>query len=177
MSDVDQRLTVRKLVRLTDRHVGGMLRIFNRHIAEGFAAYPEEPVGEETIAALLQQVGDFPAIAVEAMDGVLLGFGFLRPYSPYSTFAHTAQITIFLAPEHTRTGIGSAVLRHLEEGAREQGITILLAHISSRNPASIAFHYKHGFKHCGRFPEIGRKRGQPFDVVWMVKTLTEDNNA
>jgi len=177
MSDTDERDSMYRLVRLADRHAAGMLRVLNRHIAEGFAAYPDEPVGEETIAALLRQVADFPAVAVEAHDGAFLGFGFLRPYSPHSTLRHTAQSTIFLDPEHTRAGIGSAVLQHLEDGARERGITILLAHISSRNPASIAFHTKHGFTHCGRFPGIGRKWGEPFDVVWMVKTLTEDNGA
>jgi phosphinothricin acetyltransferase len=160
-----------RLVQLVKKHAAGMLRIFNRHISRGFAAYREEPVGEAVMATFLRQVADYPAVAVEAPDGALLGFGFLRAYSPHATFAHTAQSTIFLDPEHTRAGIGTEVLLHLEEGARSQGITRILAHISSRNPASIAFHYKHGFAHCGRFPGIGRKWGEPFDVIWMVKTL------
>ena len=160
-----------RLVPLEEHHVTGMLRIFNRHVAEGFAAYPEQPVGEETIAALLRQVADSPATAAEAQDGALLGFGFLRGYSPYPTFAHTAQITVFLDAQHTRAGIGTAVLRHLEDGAQRQGITKILAHVSSRNPASLAFHTKHGFTECGRFSEIGRKWGVPFDVVWMIKSL------
>ena len=148
-----------------------MLQIFNQHVAKGFAAYPEEPVSEEAICALLAEAGGFPAVAVEKADGALLGFGFLRPYSPQNAFAHTAQITIFLDARHTRAGIGTAILRHLEGGARRQGITRILAHISSRNPASLAFHAKHGFAECGQFPGIGRKWGKPFDVVWMVKSL------
>ncbi|GAG19401.1 unnamed protein product, partial [marine sediment metagenome] len=63
------------------------------------------------------------------------------------------------------------ILRHLEEEARTMGITKILAHISSRNPVSLAFHRKHGFAECGRFPGIGRKWGKSFDVVWMLKDL------
>jgi L-amino acid N-acyltransferase YncA len=160
-----------RLVPLSEHHVAAMLRIFNQHVAEGFAAYPEEPVSEEIMHNLLSQVAVLPAIAVETADGTLLGFGFLRSYSPQTAFAHTAQITIFLNAQHTRAGIGTAVLRHLEDNARRQGITKILAHISSRNAASLAFHTKHGFTECGRFPEIGRKWEVPFDVVWMIKSL------
>ena len=153
-----------------------MLRIFNRHIAEGFAAYPEEPVGEETIADLLRQAADSPPSRSRRRTAPFSGSGSSAP-TPRTPRSHTAQSTIFLAPEHTGAGIGSAVLRHLEAGAREHAVTILLAHISSRIPGSLAFHAKHGFVECGRFPGIGYKWGEPFDVVWMVKTLTEDDRA
>jgi L-amino acid N-acyltransferase YncA len=160
-----------RLVPLADSDLGAVLGIFNRHVASGFAAYPEDPVSEEAMAALLGQTKGYAAVTAKGSSGVLLGFGFLRPYSPHSTFSHTAQVTYFIDVPHVRRGIGSAILRHLEEEARKQGITKLLAHISSRNPGSLAFHAKHGFTECGRFPEIGRKRGEPFDVVWMIKPL------
>ncbi len=160
-----------QFVRLTDRHVDGMLSIFNRHIAEGFAAYPEQVVSEDVMKNLLRQTDGYPAIAVEGADGELLGFGFLRPYSPQATFAQTAQITYFLEPSQTGRGIGTALLHRLTEEVRNQGITKILAHISSKNPRSVAFHAKHGFVECGRFPEIGRKWDEPFDVVWMIKDL------
>jgi L-amino acid N-acyltransferase YncA len=110
-------------------------------------------------------------VAAEDPDRTLVGFGFLRPYSPHSTFAQTGMITYFVESSRTRRGIGTAILRHLTEGARSQGIVRILAHVSSKNPQSLAFHRKHGFIECGRFPEIGRKFGEPFDVVWMIKTL------
>ena len=160
-----------RLVPLEDRHVAGMTRIFNEHVASGFAAYPEEPVGEDAMRALLAQTIDGLTVAAEADDGSLLGFGFLRPYSPQATFAQAAQITTFLDSSQLRRGIGTAVLRRLEDGARRRGVTKLLAHVSSRNPDSLAFHAARGFVECGRFPGIGRKWGKPFDVVWMIKSL------
>ena len=173
----DTNRTAFRLVPLTDRHVAGMLRIFNHYVADGFAAYPEEAVSEPVIAGLLRQTEGYPAVGVEEPTGKLLGFGFLRPYSPHSTFAETALITYFVDGSRTRQGIGTTVLRDLIDRARGQGITKILAHVSSRNPASLAFHAKHGFVECGRFPKIGRKRGEPFDVVWMIKALTEDDST
>ena len=160
-----------RLTELTELHVPGMLRIFNHHVAEGFAAYAEEPLSEEGIRLLLRQTSGYPAVAAERPDGTILGFGFIRPYSPYSTFSQTGLISYFVGASWTRRGIGTAILAHLTEEARSRGITRILAHVSSKNPQSLAFHRKHGFIECGRLPEIGRKFGEPFDVVWMIKTL------
>ncbi len=136
-----------------------MCRIFNEHVAEGFAAYPETPVSEEAIRFLLSQTLESLAVAAETADGSLLGFGFLRPYQPVETFAHTTQITIFLDAQCTRAGIGPEILRYLELRARRRSITKVLAYVSSRNAPSLAFHAKHGFVECGRLPRIGRKWG------------------
>ena len=160
-----------RLVALTRGDLGAVLGIFNSHVASGFGAYPEEPLSEEAMTALLREAEDYAAVAAKGPDGVLLGFGFLRPYSPHSTFSLTAQATYFIDAAFVRKGIGTAILNHLEAEARKQGITKLLAHISSRNHDSIAFHVKHGFVECGRFPKIGRKWGVPFDVVWMIKDI------
>lgn len=156
---------------LSSAHADGVHRIFNRHVAEGFAAYPEEPVSASFIDGLLKGTAGYPALAAVSDAGELLGFGFLRAYSPAGTMAHTAVTTIFLRPEATGRGIGSAILRRMLEEARASGITRVLAHVSSKNPRSIRFHARHGFVECGRFPGIGCKRGEPFDVVWLVKEL------
>ena len=95
----------------------------------------------------------------------------LRPYLPHAAFSRTAQITTFIAPEHTGQGLGTAMLQALERQARGLGLTSILAHVSSRNPGSLAFHRKHGFVECGRFRGIGVKCGKAFDVVWFQKML------
>ena len=68
-------------------------------------------------------------------------------------------------------GIGKAALEKLEEEAKKIGIKTLLADISSENTQSIHFHEKNGFRICGRFHNIGKKKGKNFDVVWMEKTV------
>jgi phosphinothricin acetyltransferase len=95
----------------------------------------------------------------------------LRAYSPFPVFSRTAEITYFLRPGFTGQGIGKTMLGYLVEKAKEQGITSILASISSLNEESIHFHRKNGFAECGRFRTIGRKREKDFDVIYMQKML------
>lgn len=95
----------------------------------------------------------------------------LRTHNPMPTFSRTAEVTYFIHPDYTGKGLGKKLLGFLEKGAVEKGITNILANISSLNPRSIDFHKKNGFVECGRFKNVGRKKGQLFDTVWMQKVL------
>ena len=159
------------LDRLLRADAEAMLAIFNHYVAHSFAAYPEKALTIDAMHRLLDGCAAYPRLAVRDEAGTLVGFGFLRAYSPHNTFACTAQITTFLAPEHTGRGLGSRLLARLEDAAQEAGIDTILAHVSSENSSSLAFHRRHEFTECGRFREIGIKNGRRFDVVWFQKRL------
>ncbi len=148
-----------------------MLDLFNYYVRHGFAAFPEQPLSIAFIDRLLDLAKGYPALTAKDPAGRLLGFGLLRPHNPLSTFAHTAEITYFLVPDHTRQGLGTRLLQTLEAEAREKGIRTILAGISSLNEGSLAFHRKHGFVEAGRFRQVCTKRGTTFDVIWMQKML------
>lgn len=158
----------------TDDRVG-VQRIINHYVEFSFAAYAEEALSLDDIVELLKDSSEFPSIAIIDDTDHVIGFGMLRPYSPLGTFASTALITYFIAPEHTRKGLGPVLLAALEQQARERGITTLLAHVSSKNDGSLRFHRRHGFEECGTFHNIGKKRGQNFDVVWFEKPLADSD--
>lgn len=160
-----------RLVRLLEEDAPEALRIFNEHAKTSYAAYPEDPVPETFILGLLRSARGFPALAAETLAGELVGFSFLRPYSPVPVFEKTAVTTVFLAREHIGKGVGSAMLRRMCVEAQAIGIERVLAHISSENPDSVGFHRAQGFEECGRFPSVGCKWGKHFDLVWMVKEL------
>ena len=63
------------------------------------------------------------------------------------------------------------MLGHLETAGKAQGIRTILASISSLNEGSIRFHERHGFIECGRFRNVGLKRGMVYDTVWMQKDI------
>jgi len=145
--------------------------IFNHYVENTFAAYPENAVPYEFFGFFMKMAEGYPFLAAKDGVGKVLGFGLLRPHNPMPAFSRTAEVTYFLAPEHTGKGIGGMLLDRLLAEARGMGITSVLASISSLNGPSLAFHKKHGFMECGRFLGIGRKKGQEFDVVWMQRMV------
>lgn len=157
--------------KLSEKHRKPVIDIYNYYVENSFAAYPLSKVGYDFFDIFLQMSKGYPAVAVKADNGEIVGFAFLKAYHPLETFKRTAEITCFLLPEHTRRGIGEAILKRFVEEAKKLGVDSILANISSLNQQSIEFHLKNGFKECGRFRSIGRKFDRDFDVVWMQRTI------
>jgi L-amino acid N-acyltransferase YncA len=153
----------------TDREP--VIDLFNYYIENSFTAYPEQKVPYEFFAHFLETCRKYPSVAAKMPDGTLAGFGLLRAHNPMPAFSHTAEITYFIRPDLTGKGLGSEMLARLEDEGKTQGITVILASISSLNEGSIRFHAGHGFTECGQFKKIGRKKGIIFDTVWMQKFI------
>jgi L-amino acid N-acyltransferase YncA len=152
-------------------HRQAVIDIFNHFIRHSQAAFPADPVDYAFFDRFLEMSRGYPAVVVRDAAGQVVGFAFLRPYHPAATFSRTAEITYFILPEHTRQGLGTAILELFVEQAGSLGIDTILACVSSKNPESLRFHGKNGFRECGRFLKVGRKFREDFDVVWLQKRL------
>ncbi len=148
-----------------------IMDIFNHYVENTFAAYPENKLPYQAFDMLLQMATGFPTGTIKDQSGKILGFGMLRTHNPMPTFSRTAEVTYFIHPDYTGKSLGKKLLCFLEKGAMEKSIANILAIISSLNPRSIDFHKKNGFVECGLFKNVGIKKGQIFDTVWMQKTL------
>ncbi|MBW2499543.1 MAG: N-acetyltransferase [Deltaproteobacteria bacterium] len=155
---------------------GQIADIFNYYVIESLAAYPDQPVSEAFFRDRQGAHPEYPFVVAEAEEGVV-GFAYLSPFHPARTMRHTASLTYFLHPQHTGRGIGTELLEHLFDGGKSIGVTNFTAHISSENPGSVRFHQKHGFTECGRFVNVGIKKGRRFDMVWMQRELCESEGS
>ena len=156
---------------MDQNHRKEVMDIFNYYIENSYAAYPERSLPVEFFERFLEMSRLYPAIVAEDEDGVILGFGMLRPYNPMPVFARTAEITYFIKPEATSRGIGKMMLDYLIEEGKKKGVATILAGISSLNPGSIHFHARNGFTECGRLKSVGKKKDQLFDVVYMQRMV------
>ena len=95
-----------------------VIDIFNYFIEKTFAAFPVKKVGYDFFDLFLKVTQGYPAITVKDHSGHIFGFAFLRPYHNMETFRRTAEITYFIMPEHTRKGIGAAILDQFIEKAK-----------------------------------------------------------
>lgn len=155
---------------MSESHRQAVIDIFNYYIQNSYAAYPDQPVEYHFFDRFMEISQGYPTAVAKAAANVV-GFGFLRPFHPASTFRRTAEVAYFIMPEHTRQGLGTAMLGYFTEQAQKLGIDSILASVSSHNPESLNFHVKKGFQECGRLPGVGRKFGRDVDVVWLQKRL------
>lgn len=72
---------------------------------------------------------------IAEIDGELAGFADLQPSGYIDQF--------FVAAPHAGKGVGTALMAHLEQAAREQGIVRLFAHVSL---TAQPFFVRHGFQ-------------------------------
>ncbi|WP_449246037.1 GNAT family N-acetyltransferase [Desulfarculus baarsii] len=147
-----------------------VMAIFNHYVANSFAAYPETPHPPQAFEHLLNICLDGSFVVAEE-GGQVIGLGFLTPFLPAETLRRTAQVTYFIAPEHTGKGLGRLLLQSLVASARQRGVDTLLAHVSSLNQGSIRFHQQNGFERRGELQRVGRKHGQDFGVVYLQKFI------
>jgi L-amino acid N-acyltransferase YncA len=156
---------------LTEADTPAMVEMFNYYLLHTFQAFPSTKCDASVYQRFKQAAGDFPFYAIDDPEGTFIGFALLRPLRPADTMRHVAEITIFLAQGTTHKGVGSEILKRLEDDARKLGITILMANASSRNEASLGFQRRNGFVECERFKSVVHKFGEVFDMVWMQKFL------
>lgn len=157
---------------LDTKHKDQVMDIFNHYVENSFAAYPQNRIPNEFYSTILERSKGYPAYAIinESTKRVI-GFCYLKPYHPFSTFKETAEITYFIDPLEVGKGIGKMALKLLESEGKEIGVKQILASIASLNEQSLIFHLKNGFKECGRFNKIINKNGICFDIVWMQKEI------
>ena len=156
---------------LAESHRTAVIDIINHYAIHSFATFMENPIPYEGFNTLLDSAKTYPAFAVETAERGIIGMGMLRLYMPWPTFSHTAEISYFLHPDACGQGIGSALLEHLLSAAKGKGITNIVAKISSENEASVRFHQRHNFTHCGTIKAACIKKGKPLDIIWMQRLL------
>lgn len=159
---------------LSEGHLGPSRTAYNHYILHSTANFHEEPLSEEEFRKMLafSQPGHGACAAMEG--NAFLGFGYVGPYKSRCAYRFTAEVTIYLAPERIRHGVGTAILAALEETARKGGIRTLIAGICLENEPSVRFFEKHGYERCAHFKKVGYKFGRYLDTVYAQKFLNAD---
>ena len=155
---------------MSQEHENEVMSIFNYYVENTFYAYPENKLPNQFYSRFLDIAKAYPAFVIKSEEQII-GFCLLRPYNPFPVFKETAEVSYFIKKEYTGKGVGTTVLKKLEESAIDMGIKRLFADISSENKQSIEFHKKNGFVKCGHFKNAGKKFDKYFDIVWMEKEL------
>lgn len=150
----------------TANDIPAVLAISNwaaEHTPANFAIQPESL--DDWLDSFKQTSRMFPwLVADEAAD--IVGFAKASPHRGRCAYAWTAEVSVYVHPDHHGRGVGRSLYRELISLLERQGYVTLLAGITAPNPASEALHRSFGFRKVGSLERVGWKFNRWHDVGW-----------
>lgn len=143
----------------------------------------EAPSIEEFQKRMANTLKKYPYLTA-VRDGEILGYAYAGPFVGRAAYDWSAELTVYLAPENRKQGIGKRLYQALEEALSEMGVQNLYACIGypevpdeylTKNSAE--FHEHLGYRKAGRFHKCGYKFGRWYDMIWMEKLIGEHRDS
>jgi L-amino acid N-acyltransferase YncA len=144
-----------------------ILEIYNREVLVSTATYdtvPRTPAEHRKWFSL--HGADHPVLVADT-GSACAGWASLSPWSDRAAYAKSVEVSVYVAEEYRRQGVGRLLLQALIDAGRSHGYHALLGRISADNAASIRLHAALGFSVVGTLREVGVKFGRVLDVVIM----------
>jgi len=129
---------------------------------------------EERRPWLLSHPEDGPhrlMVATDADTQEILGYATSSPYRTKPAYGTSVEVTVYVAPDAGRRGIGTLLYKALFEALADEDLHRAYAGIAQPNEASTRLHERFGFRYVGTYREVGRKFGRYWDVAWYEKEL------
>jgi phosphinothricin acetyltransferase len=146
--------------------------IYNYYVEHTVISFEEKPVTLEEMEGRIRSIGAaYPWFIWEEKDGGLLGYGYANTWKDRPSYRYTAELSVYVRNGRQGGGIGGALMARLLEELRKTELHALVSAITLPNEGSVALHEKFGFKHTGRFREIGFKLDKWLDVGYWELVL------
>jgi len=131
----------------------------------------DELTPEQELAFLTPLVEQDNAVMFVALDdGRIIGnVGFTG--GTLAGLAHTGEFGVSLAKGYRGRGIGTRLIRELEEWAPLHGITRIEVHAFSTNPGGLRLYERLGYEREGLLRRGATMDGEPVDVHVLAKLL------
>lgn len=128
------------------------------------------PTAEEIANRIETTTRTHPWLVAED-DTELIGYAYATRHRERACYRWATDVTVYVAPERQRGGVGRALYQTLFEALASQGFRIACAGITLPNQASVGLHEALGFQPVGVYRNIGWKFGTWYDVGWWQLAL------
>jgi phosphinothricin acetyltransferase len=112
-------------------------------------------------------------IFVKIIDQRVVGWLSFQDFYGRPAYQYTAEISLYIAPNYRRQGIGQQMLQYGIEKCSELGIKTLLGFIFGHNEPSLNLFKKFGFQTWGNLPKIAELDQMERDLVIVGKRINE----
>lgn len=142
--------------------------IHNQGIEERVATFETEPRRDEAVAAQIE-AGELMLVA--ELDGEVLGFASVSPYSTRAAYAGVGEASIYVERAARGRGVGSALVESMAAAAAERGLHKLVGRLFTSNEPSVALFRRHGFTEVGVHRRHAQLDGDWRDVLLVERLL------
>jgi L-amino acid N-acyltransferase YncA len=97
---------------------------------------------------------------VKLQGETLQGWTALAPVSARDCYRGVAEVSVYVASEHTGKGVGNELMAALVAASEENGIWSLYSSIFPENEATRRLHLRHGFREVGLRERIAQQHGR-----------------
>jgi RimJ/RimL family protein N-acetyltransferase len=148
---------------------GRIAEVYNEGIAEREATFETEPREASDFLARIA-CERYPLLVAE-LEGSIVGWAGLAPYSERSAYAGVGECSVYVARAARGQGVGRELCRRLTEEARGRGFYKLLGKVFPTNVACVRLVSRCGFREVGLHRCHGRLDGEWRDVLLVERLL------
>ena len=150
-----------------------ILNIYAPYITDTCISFETEvPTVEKFTERIISTIAEYPYL-VYYLDNRIVGYAYASRYRERAAYKYSANVSVYVATEHHRHGIGKALYEKLFELLRSQSVYTIYAGITQPNEASMGLHKSLGFTEVGTYHNVGYKHGKWLDVTWLEKQLRD----
>jgi len=106
-----------------------------------------------------------PLWVIVDTDGTIAGWLSFSDFYGRPAYGATAEVSVYIAPEYRRQGIGRRLVQEALDRAAALGITTVLGFIFGHNAPSLALFESFGFAHWAHLPGVAVLDGIERDLI------------
>jgi L-amino acid N-acyltransferase YncA len=156
-----------------DTDLDAITEIYNEAILTTTATFDVEPKSKADRLEWLRAHDERHPVLVALVDGQIVGWASLSPYSERSAYDDTAETSFYVKSESRGQGVGRRLKGAIIDEARRLRFHTLIARVAEGSEESLHLNASFGFVHVGTLKEVGRKFGRLLDVHVLQLMLRE----
>lgn len=147
--------------------------IYAPFITETCVSFETEVPALDNFQARISNILQRYPFFVYECDGLIVGYAYASKHRERAAYHYSVDVSVYIAPEYHRKGIGKKLYSHLFAWLKEKGYYTAFAGIALPNESSVGLHQLLGFSVVGVYHHVGYKHGKWVDVMWLEKPLRE----
>ena len=147
--------------------------IYAPYVMQTAISFEETAPSPAEMAARMAKVLPTHPFLVFEESGRILGYAYGGAHNERAAYRWSANVSVYVAVDAHRRGIGRALYARLIDMLRRQGFHSLYGGITLPNAKSVGLHEAMGFTHVGIYREVGFKFGRWHDVGYWRLGLSD----